>query len=215
MTTAGRDLPQVEVASRAQLRDWLAAHHATPGSVWLVTWKKYIPDRYLPYDAIVEEALCFGWIDSLPRKLDADRTMLLLSPRKPGSAWSAVNKARVERLARDGRIAPAGLAVIAAAQADGSWSFLDDVERLEVPPDLAAALAAHPRATELFAAFPPSTRRGILEWIKQARRPQTRQARIAETAALAAVNRRANQFRQDPPGPAPLAQGGAERGPEE
>jgi uncharacterized protein YdeI (YjbR/CyaY-like superfamily) len=192
---AGSDLPRIEVTSRAQLRAWLAAHHSTSGSVWLVIWKKQDPDRHLPYDAIVEEALCFGWVDSLPRKLDADRSMLLLSPRKPGSAWSAANKARTARLATDRKMAPAGMAAVEAAKADGSWTFLDDVERLEVPLDLANALAQYPEATEHFAAFPRSVRRGILEWIKQAKRAETRSRRIVDTARLASLNQRANQFR--------------------
>lgn len=192
---AGSDLPRIEVMSRAQLRAWLDANHATSGSIWLVTWKKQTPDRHLPYDAIVEEALCYGWVDSLPRKLDAERTMLLLSPRKPGSAWSAANKARVGRLTTGGLMAPAGLAAVEVAQGDGSWVFLDDVERLEVPADLAEALSTHPDASAYFAAFPRSVRRGILEWIKQARRPETRAKRIAETARLAHHNKRANQFR--------------------
>lgn len=192
---AGRDLPQVEVTSRAQLRAWLEANHAKSGSVWLVIWKKQDPDRHLSYAAIVEEALCFGWVDSLPRKLDAERSMLLLSRRKPGSAWSAANKARIARLTQDGMMAPAGLAAVEAAKADGSWSFLDDVERLEVPPELADALAQHPEAAGHFAAFPRSVRRGILEWIKQAKRPETRKRRIEETAKLASENQRANQFR--------------------
>ncbi len=194
MATGG-DLPRIEVTSRAQLRARLEANHATSGTVWLVIWKKQDPDRHLPYEAIVEEALCFGWVDSLTRKLDAQRSMLLLSPRRPGSAWSAANKARVERMIAQGKMAPAGLAAVEAAKANRSWSFLDDVERLEVPPDLADALAQHPKAEEHFAAFPSSVRRGILEWIKQAKCPETLKRRIAETARLASVNRRANQFR--------------------
>jgi uncharacterized protein YdeI (YjbR/CyaY-like superfamily) len=192
---AGDHLPRMEVTSRAQLRAWLEVNHADSGSLWLVTWKKQDPDRHLSYDAIVEEALCFGWVDSLPRKLDTDRSMLLLSRRKAGSAWSAANKARVARLTEAGEMAPAGLAAVAAAKADGSWCFLDDVERLEIPPDLANALAKHPEAMKHFAAFPRSVRRGILEWIKQAKRVQTRQKRVAEAASLARLNKRANQFR--------------------
>jgi len=194
-------LPQIEVPSRAPLRSWLKAHHATSRSVWLVTWKKAHLDRHVPYDAIVEEALCFGWVDSLPRRLDAERSMLLLSPRRPGSAWSAANKARIERLAAAGLLHRAGLAAVRAEQSDGSWTFLDDVQRLDVPADLAAALAARPGAAGHFDRFPRSVRRGILEWIKQARRPETRAKRIEETARLAAENRRANQFerpRRDP-----------------
>jgi len=191
----GEDLPRVEVTGRAQWRAWLAAHHATSDSIWLVTWKNQSPERHLPYADIVEEALCFGWVDSLPRRLDDQRTMLLLSPRKPGSAWSAANKARVERLAAAGAMAPAGLAAVDIARADGSWNFLDEVERLEIPSDLDQALSRHPGAADHFAAFPRSVRRGILEWIKQAKRPDTRTRRLAETAALAAQNKRANQFR--------------------
>lgn len=191
---AGADLPQVEAASRAALRDWLATHHATSGSAWLVTWKKGDP-RYLPYGDIVEEALCFGWVDSLPRRLDAERTILLLSPRKPGSAWSAANKARIAALVAAGRMAPAGLAAVQRAQEDGSWARLDGVEALEVPADLAEAFARHPGAAAQWEAFPRSARRGILEWIVQARTAPTRARRVEETARLAREGRRANQYR--------------------
>ncbi len=193
---AGGAFERVEVTSRAALRAWLEAHHGRSESVWLVTYKKAASDRHVPYDAIVEEALCFGWVDSLPRRLDAERSMLLLSPRKPGSAWSAANKARVEALGAAGLLAAPGLAKIEAAKADGAWTRLDGVERLEVPDDLAAALAALPPAADRFAAFPRSTRRGILEWILQAKRPETRAKRVEETARLAAENLRANQFPQ-------------------
>jgi uncharacterized protein YdeI (YjbR/CyaY-like superfamily) len=189
-----QDHPQVVVASRAELRDWLVAHHGQSGSIWLVTWKKGDP-RHIGYDPIVEEALCFGWIDSLPRKLDAARTMVRLSPRKPGSGWSAVNKARIDRLLAAGLMAPAGLAAIAAAKADGSWSRLDTAGALTEPDDLRAALAAIPGAAVHWAAFPPSARRAILEWIAQARMPATRARRIATSASEAAHNRRANQAR--------------------
>lgn len=190
------DHPHVEVTSRAELRAWLQANHATSGSIWLITWKKAVPDRYVSYDAVVEEALCFGWIDSLPRKLDEDRTMLRLSPRKSGSAWSATNKVRVETLVRAGLMTHAGHAAVTAAKADGSWSFLDDVEAGIVPADLAAAFNRRPPAQTEFAAFPKSARRGILEWIKQAKTPQTRARRIEETARLAQTGERANQFRR-------------------
>jgi uncharacterized protein YdeI (YjbR/CyaY-like superfamily) len=141
---------------------------------------------------VVDEALCFGWIDSLPRRLDADRSMLLLSPRKPGSGWSKVNKDKVARLTADGRMAPAGLAKVEAAKADGSWARLDAVDALAEPDDLVAALDADPAARANFDAFPRSSRRGILEWIVNAKRPETRAARIATTVALASENRKAN-----------------------
>jgi uncharacterized protein YdeI (YjbR/CyaY-like superfamily) len=188
-------LIQVEVKSRAALRAWLASHHRGSDSIWLVTYKKPSP-FYLPYDAIVEEVLCFGWVDSLPRKLDAERTMLRLSPRKAGSAWSKVNKDRVERLIASGAMNEAGLTVIDRAKADGSWVKLDAVDALIEPDDLTAALDATPSARHHWAAFPRSAKRGILEWILQAKSPETRSKRVAETARLAAQNLRANQWRQ-------------------
>jgi uncharacterized protein YdeI (YjbR/CyaY-like superfamily) len=160
----------------------------------LISYKKVTGKPAVDNDAAVEEALCFGWIDSKPSKLDEQRTMLWFAPRKPGSGWSKLNKDRVERLQTAGLIAEPGLAKIAAAQADGSWHALDAVEALEIPADLAAALAAHPPAEANFAAFPRSAKRGILEWIANARKPDTRAKRIQETAKLAAENLRANQW---------------------
>ena len=122
--------------------------------------------------------------------------MLLLSPRKPRSAWSAINKQRAARMEAAGFMTAAGRAAIARAKAYGAWDFLADVDALTPPADLAAALKRSPVASHHFAAFPPSARRGILEWIKQAKREQTRARRIAETVRLAAGNIRANQARQ-------------------
>ena len=147
------------------------------------------------YEDAVEEALCFGWIDSIGRKLDDDRTMLWFSPRKVGSGWARPNKERVERLTAAGLMTPAGQRVIDAAKADGSWSRLDDVDNFVVPDDLADALDSHPPAREHWDAFPRSVRRSILEWIMQAKRDTTRAARIEETARLAQQNERANQWR--------------------
>ncbi len=185
----------LEVTSRAQWRAWLKLHHAREGGLWLVTWKKTAGGSHLSYAEVVEEALCFGWVDSKPRSLDAKRSMLWLAPRKKGSAWSKPNKERVARLIAAGLMHAAGLAKVAAAKKDGSWTKLDAVEALVVPPDLAAALAAHGRASEHFAAFPRSVKRGILEWIVQAKKPETRLARITETATLAAKKVRAHQWR--------------------
>ncbi|MEL6939313.1 MAG: YdeI/OmpD-associated family protein [Cyanobacteria bacterium J06598_1] len=184
------DYEQVEVASRADWRNWLAAHYEQRESIWLITYKKHTGSRYLAYDAIVEEALCFGWIDSVPRKLDEDRTMLLLSPRKPKSVWSKLNKTRVEALLSKGLIMPPGLGKIEQAKADGSWVFLDDVEALIVPDDLAEALEANAEAKQNFEAFSPSSKKGILQWIKMAKRTETRQKRIEKTAAAARENKK-------------------------
>ncbi|MEM9905094.1 MAG: YdeI/OmpD-associated family protein [Cyanobacteria bacterium P01_D01_bin.44] len=188
-----KDFPKVEVTSRQQWRDWLTENHVRTESIWLVTHKKAAGARHLPYNDIVEEALCFGWVDSLPRTLDAERTMLLLSPRKPKSAWSKLNKDRVAKMLAAGLMHPAGLKKIEQAKQNGAWSFLDDVEALIVPGDLQATLDSYPHAAEHFENFPRSTKRGILEWIKMAKREATRAKRIAETARLAEENIRANQ----------------------
>ena len=184
----------VEPASRAAWRDWLAAHHAEAPHVWLVTRKKAAGGPALSYDDVCEEAICAGWVDSVPRQLDAERTMLYVAPRTAGSGWSRPNKERAARMEAAGLVLPAGQAVLDAARADGSWSALDDVENGVVPDDLAAALDARAGAREAWDAFPRSARRGILEWIHTAKRPETRARRIAETAEKAARGERANQW---------------------
>jgi len=185
---------QVEITSRAQWRAWLAEHHADAPGVWVVTHKKSEGDKHVPYDDVAEEALAFGWVDSQPRKLDERRSQLLVTPRKPRSSWSKVNKERIERLTAAGRMTPAGAAAVATAKANGAWSALDDVEQLVEPDDLRAALDADPAARRHWDAFPRSARRGILEWIGTAKTAPTREKRVAETARLAAQDIRANQW---------------------
>jgi uncharacterized protein YdeI (YjbR/CyaY-like superfamily) len=186
---------QVPIDSRAQWRRWLTRHHTRNTGIWLVTWKKASGGPHVAYDDIVEEALAFGWVDSKPRALDDERTMLWLAPRKAGTGWSAPNKARIERMTAAGSMHAAGLAKIDAARGDGSWTKLDAVEQLVVPTDLAAALKRLPPAAKNFAAFPRSAKRGILEWIEQAKKPETRAKRIEQTTSLAQKNERANQWR--------------------
>ena len=185
----------VEINSRAELRNWLMKNHRQKESIWLVNYKK--PDvRNVAYDDIVEEALCFGWVDSLPRVLDERRSMLRLSPRKPKSAWSAVNKLRVEKLTAAGLMQTAGLAIVKTAKATGTWDKLNDVEALQMPADLAISLEKNKLARSHFELFPRSVKRAILEWILNAKKPETRTARVAETVSKAEKNIRANQWRQ-------------------
>lgn len=190
------DAERVQIENREEWRAWLAANYTQPNGVWLVTFKKHLKDKHVSYEAMIEEALCFGWVDSIAHRLDEDRTMLWFSPRKPGSGWSKPNKERIERLIAEGRMARAGLEKINAAKADGSWTLLDAVEALEIPADLDTAFAAYPRARGHFEAFPRSVKRAILEWIVQAKRPETRAKRVEETARLAEENIRANQWRE-------------------
>ncbi len=186
---------QVAVESRAQWRAWLQERHQQSPGVWLVTYKKAAGERYLPYADQVEEALCFGWVDSVSRGVDEQRSSLLMTPRKPKSGWSRPNKERIERLLAAGLMAPAGLAAVEAARASGTWTALDAVERLEEPAELARALDADADARRHWDAFPRSAKRGILEWISNAKKPETRARRVAETARLAARDERANQWR--------------------
>lgn len=192
MARAREDAPKIEARSRADLRVWLEAHHAEGHSVWLVTWKKHT-DHYLDYGTIIEELLCWGWIDSQTRSVDADRTSVLIAPRNPKSAWSAINKDKVETARASGAMTPAGEAAIAAAQANGMWDFLDDVERLERPTDLTQAIAGHLDGWE---AYPRSVKRGTLEWIKTAKTDATRAKRIADVAASLRSGLRPSPFRR-------------------
>jgi uncharacterized protein YdeI (YjbR/CyaY-like superfamily) len=192
MARAAEAAPILTVRNRADLRDWLAAHHAEPGPVWLASFKRHHPD-YLAYEPQVEELLCWGWIDSVTRALDADRTMILIAPRNPRSAWSAINKAHVERARASGAMTPAGEAKVAAAMANGQWRFLDEVERLEVPGDLAEALGPLRPGWD---AWPKSVQRGTLEWIKTAKTAPTRAARIADVTASLREDRRPKPFRR-------------------
>lgn len=185
----------VHPKTRAEWRQWLEKHHTRTEGVWLITYKKATGKPRVEYEEAVEEALCFGWIDSKANKLDDERSMLWMSPRKPGTGWSRPNKERIERLTAAGLIAPAGLAKIEAARKDGSWEALDAVEALEIPPDLEKAFASYGAAKQNFEAFPRSVKRAILEWISNAKKPETRAKRVEETARLAGENRRANQER--------------------
>ena len=178
------DLPHIEVRSVVELRAWLADHHATSGSVWLVTYKKSHPD-YLPFGEVVEELMCWGWVDSSVRRVDEVRMKHLISPRKETSAWSGVNKGIVERMRAAGRMQPSGEAKVEAAQANGMWEFLDDVERMVVPDDLAEALGSDRDAWE---GWSRSVRRAWLEQIKLAKTAPTRAKRVAKCADAAANN---------------------------
>lgn len=182
------DYERIHPETRAEWRAWLEAHHDTSPGAGVVHWRTVTGRRRLTYDDLVEEALCFGWIDSRLKRLDDERSMITMTPRTPTSIWARSNKERVERLTTEGRMTEAGLRTIEIAKSNGSWTMLDDVDALTMPDDLAAALAADERAQQHFGVFPPSTRKMILHWIKSARRAQTRQRRIAETVRLAAAN---------------------------
>ncbi len=187
--SAYEEAARVEPASRAEWRAWLAENHAASTGVWLVYPKKASGLPGPSYEEAVEEALCFGWIDSRVRPLDGRRRLQWFSPRRPGSIWSAPNKARVARLLAAGRMAPAGLAKVEAAKADGSWEILDKVETLELPEDLAAALARRPRRSGASPRCRRRCRSSASTGCCRPSGPQTRAGRIAAVVAAAAEGR--------------------------
>lgn len=168
-------------SSRAGWRRWLESNHDRPEGIWVVYRKKSSDLDGPVYDDLVDEAVCFGWIDSRLHRVDDDRVMQWFTPRRAGGIWSALNKERVDRLVRDGHMAAPGRAVIEQARADGSWSQTDEVDALVVPPDLDAALAGHPAARRAYDALSDSLKKRYLWWIHTAKRPTTRAKRINET----------------------------------
>jgi uncharacterized protein YdeI (YjbR/CyaY-like superfamily) len=186
---------EVYAASRAAWRGWLIRNHARLDNVWLVYTRETAGGK-LTYADIVEEALCFGWIDSIAGSVDARRTKLYMSKRKPTSGWAKSNKERVARLRAAGLMTPAGLRVVEAAKLSGAWTRLDAAENLQMPGDLRKALAAAPDARRHFDNFPPGSKKIIYQWILQAKRPETRAKRVAETVTMAKKNLRANHYRQ-------------------
>lgn len=181
--------------SRDELRSWLSENWQSTAGVWVISYKKATGLPRVEYGDLVEECLCFGWIDSKPGSIDVERSMLYIAPRKSGSNWSKLNKQRVEALMAAGLICEPGLRKIEAAKLDGTWSALDEVESLTIPADLLSRLQKYPGADSNFRNFPRSVQRGILEWILNAKRPETRAKRIDEASRLAEENKRANQWR--------------------
>lgn len=181
--------------NRQAWRNWLQKNHATKRSVWLIMYKKSSGKPTILYNEVVEEALCFGWIDSVPRKRDAESSFLYISVRKAKSGWSALNKTRIEKLLRENKMAAAGLQKIEAAKKDGSWSALDKIEALEMPAALQKALTRNKKALAHFNGFPSSVRKQLFLWVESAKTPVTKEKRITGIVTLAEKNIRANQWK--------------------
>ena len=196
MAKAAQELELVHPRTRRAWRRWLAKHHATSPGTWLVVDKASSGRRDLPYDAVIEEALCFGWIDGKAHSIDDTQFKVLFKPRNPKSGWSALNKQRVARLIEDGLMSDAGLATIEVAKRNGAWTSLDAAEALTIPDDFGAALTRNKRAAANYASFAPSSKKLILTWITSAKRSETRARRIAESVKLAAKGIKANHYRQ-------------------
>lgn len=181
-------------AKRKEWRNWLQKNYGSETGVWLVFYKKGSNMPTISYDDAVEEALCFGWIDSTPNKIDDQKYKQLFSPRKKKSVWSKINKVRIEKLIKEKLMHQSGMAKIEEAKKDGSWTILDNVEELIMPFELAKAFSKNKKALKFFEAFPKSVKKGIYYWIESAKTPETLKKRIAETVTLAAENKRANQY---------------------
>lgn len=172
-------------ANPAEWRQWLEKNHRDKTSVWLVYYKKSAPQTSLTWSEAVDEALCFGWIDSKAKPLDHERFMQFFSKRKPKGTWSKVNKEKTKQLIVSQRMTAAGLETIEAAKKNGSWTILDEVEELIIPEDLEKALNSKPGAKDFFFSLSKSVRKHLLYWLVTAKRPETRQKRIDEIALLA------------------------------
>ena len=179
--------------SRAQWRAWLDANHASQPGVWLCSWRSHTGRPVCPYPDAVEEALRFGWIDSTVNVLDEDRRLQLVTPRRPKSTWTRLNRSRVANMEAAGLMHDAGRRAVEVAKRNGWWSILDPVEDLEEPADLAAALDAEPSARTAWDAFPASTRKQMLWWVVSAARNDTRERRVREIVDRAASGERANE----------------------
>ena len=176
---------------RASWRAWLEEHHSSKSEIWLILYKKHTGKARVSLDAAVEEALCFGWIDGRLRRLDDEKHALRFTPRKPGSIWSESNKARVRKMTRQGKMAPAGLAAVRAGKQSGEWHKATLRESMDaLPPELERALSANKLARENFARLAPSHRKAYIYWVGEAKREETRQRRVADVVRRAEQNRK-------------------------
>jgi len=194
MPVTREDYKSTHPKSRRDWRKWLERNHSTSPGIWLVYYKKESGKRKFDYADAVEEALCFGWIDSLPKKIDDERSALKFTPRKQKSAWSKLNKQRIEKLMEQKLIRPAGLTKIEQAKKDGSWNILNasdfHADNNSLPQDLETAFSKNKKALANFLAFAPGYRKQFLFWIDSAKRAETKAARIKQTVLMAAANKK-------------------------
>lgn len=189
------EIETISPKSRQEWRDWLQENHDKKQSVWLIYYKKKSNIPTVIYSEAVDEALCFGWIDSKAKPLDEEKFMQFFSRRKPKSVWSGINKEKIERLINEGLMTKAGYHIIEIAKQNGSWTILDEAESLTIPADLDEAFQNRPNAKNYFSSLSRSDKRNILQWLVLAKRQETRQKRISEIAELAEQNQKPKQFR--------------------
>lgn len=194
------DKMQIEIEtfyprSRQEWREWLQNNHNKKQSVWVIYFKKKSNIPTVIYSEAVDEALCFGWVDSKSKPIDEEKFMQFFSKRKEKSVWSKVNKEKIERLTKAGLMTKAGYEIIETAKQNGSWTILDEAEALIIPVDLDKEFQKRKNAKDYFLGLSRSDKRNILQWLTLAKRPETRQKRITEIAELAEQNLKPKQLR--------------------
>ncbi|MBV6878595.1 YdeI/OmpD-associated family protein [Epilithonimonas ginsengisoli] len=177
-----------------QWRDWLIENHTREKGIWVLQYNKKSEKPTISWSDAVDEALCFGWIDSLKKKLDDESSIQYFGKRKPKSTWSKINKQKIERLTAENRMSQAGSDTIQVAKENGSWEILDSVEELLIPDDLAVELSNRENATEFFNSLSRSVKKMMLQWFVLARRPETRLKKILEIAEAAEKKLKPKQF---------------------
>lgn len=187
--------PAVFFSGPEEFRAWLEAHHASETELWMGLYKKHVPDRGLTWEQAVPEALCFGWIDSVSQRIDDDARRQRWTPRKPGSIWSAVNIAHVERLTAEGRMHPAGVAAFERRRDDRSAIYSHENPEQELPPEYASRLTADAAASAFWEAATPTYRRQAVHWILTAKQEVTRERRLAQLVDDSAAGRLVPPFR--------------------
>ncbi len=181
--------------SRAEWRNWLEENHQSKESVWLVYFRISTNVASLTWSEAVDEALCFGWIDSTKKTIDEERFMQYFCRRKPGSTWSKINKEKIAGLIQNNLMTKAGFDAIETAKQNGTWLLMDAVEELMIPEDLRIALNQNGSALDFFQSQPKSIKKTMLHWVVTAKRPETRTKRIAEIVSSAAKEVRPGPFR--------------------
>jgi uncharacterized protein YdeI (YjbR/CyaY-like superfamily) len=189
-----KNSPALIAPTLAAWRSWLSKNHNKVKSAWLIIFRKGSGKKCVDYDEAVEEALCFGWIDSTANPRDEESSYRYFAVRKPNSTWSKVNRERVARLIKEKRMKPAGQAMIDLAKRTGTWTAMEEIEKGVIPSDLQKEFTKNKKGKANFEAFPPSSKKIILSWIGAAKAPETRMKRIKETVKLAAKNVRANHY---------------------
>lgn len=177
---------QFEIKSASELREWLEKNHSQTEGIWLITYKKQEKEKYVSREEVLDELICFGWIDGIRRKLDEARTMQLITPRR-AQHWAKTYKERANKLIQELKMAPAGFKAIKQGKESGLWNFMDDVDKLVIPPDLKIALNQLEGAFDFFNNINDSSKRFVLRWIKLAKTDKTRKSRIVKIAKLSSI----------------------------